>query len=151
MNEPRSGHVDSLPTDRFSWHPDYQGKTTAEVAKAIEAELARDQRAYQLTLAAAEDHEQAALATVLELERKWGTFDLNWAETDPTVLAEKIAAFEHARDEARELFPFDDYRERDRPSAPLVGPGRRVPWSVPDWRILVLAAITLLLIYVVFN
>lgn len=114
----------AAPTaDRFAWHPTYRGKTLAEVQGAIQQELARDQRAYALLLDGAEKEENAALASVLELEKKWGAFDFGWAETDPADLAARVAAFERARDQRRELFPYAAYRDEIAP-APAVRPGR---------------------------
>jgi DNA segregation ATPase FtsK/SpoIIIE-like protein len=100
---------------RFEWHPDFQGKSVSEVRTTLTNELASDQRAYALALEGAEEHENAALATVLDLEKKWGTYDLDWAAADPSLLASQIVAFEQERERRQELIPFATYRERAEP------------------------------------
>ena len=101
------------PADvRFAWHPRYQRRILRQVRDELTAELARDQRAYALAMEGAEEHEQETLASVLELEKKWGGFDLDWATADAPDLAATVAAFEHAREERRELIPYADYRSR---------------------------------------
>jgi hypothetical protein len=109
--------------DRFAWHPTYRGRTLDEVRAGIEQELGRDQRAYTLALEGAERQENAALASVIELERKWGTYDLDWAETEPGALAERVAAFEQVREQRRELIPYAAYRAELAP-APTATAGR---------------------------
>ena len=117
----------TTPPDRFSWHPEYAGKTVAAVRARLRVELANDQRAYGLSLEGAEHQENAALARVVELEKRWGTFDMGWVETDPDELAARIVAFEQAREARRDLFPFSAYRdEHDPPPAPAAAQ----PW----WR-----------------
>ncbi len=111
--------------DRFAWHPRYRGRSLPEVRTEIERELTSDQRAYALALEGAERHENAALASVIELERKWGPFDLDWAESDPAALAERVAAFEQAREQRRDLFPYASYRDELAPP-PAARPGRSV-------------------------
>ena len=109
--------------DRFAWHPRYRGRSLAEARAEIERELTSDQRAYGLALEGAERHENAALASVIELERKWGPFDLDWAESDPAALAERVAAFEQAREQRQEMVPYATYRDELDPT-PAPGPGR---------------------------
>ena len=95
---------------RFAWHPTYAGRSLTDVRAEIEKELGRDQRAYALAMEGAEEHEQAVLSSVIELERKWSGFDFGWFEADAAALAERIAAFEWERERRRELFPFDEVR-----------------------------------------
>ena len=111
--------------DQFAWHPRYRGRSLAEARAEIERELASDQRAYGLALEGAERHENAALASVIELERKWSPFDLDWAESDPAALAERVAAFEQAREQRRDLFPYATYRDEIAPP-PAAKSGRSV-------------------------
>lgn len=96
--------------ERFTWHPQYRGQTAAEVAAAVRADLEHDQRAYELALESADEREHDTLAAVIDLEKKWGQFDMGWAECDAEDLAARIAAFEQERDRRQELFPFADVR-----------------------------------------
>ena len=119
--------------ERFTWHPEYAGRTVGEVAASLREELGRDQRAYALVLEGAEEREDAALAAVIDLERRWGAYDFGWAETDPQVLAERIAAFEWERESRRELFPFEDFRRSapspvPAPSSPPTRDESSRPW-----------------------
>ena len=99
---PPSGEVG----ERFEWHPSYRGRTLRQVRDEVRNELARDQRQIALTLEGADRDENAVLASVVALEKKWGRFDLDWAEADPDPLADQIAAFEWERERRRELVPF---------------------------------------------
>jgi hypothetical protein len=92
--------------ERFEWHPTYRGRSVAQVRGAIREELASDQRRFALSLEGADRDEGAVLQTVVGLEKKWGGFDMDWAEADPDALADRIAAFEVERERRRELFPF---------------------------------------------
>jgi hypothetical protein len=154
-HDPAAAAAAATP-DRFGWHPTYRGRTLAEVRAEIGQELARDQRAYRLVLEGAEKEENAALAGILDLERKWGAYDLDWAEADAAPLADRIAAFELERDRRRELFPFAAYRGETLSAA---GSGPRPPvvpagssggrWPVPLSLLVVVAlAIILLLLFV---
>lgn len=95
----------------FVWHPAYKGKSFAAVRSSLATEIASDQRAYALTLDGAEEHEGDSLTSIIALERKWGPYDLNWAETDPESLADRIIAFERERERRRELIPYAVYRD----------------------------------------
>lgn len=117
---------DQVMPERFAWHPQYQGRSVAEVTDELRSDLEHDQRAYELMLAGADQRESAALAAVLPLEKKWGAFDLNWAEADSTDLVDRIVAFERERERRRELFSFDAYR---REATPLVEPPSRPWWA----------------------
>jgi hypothetical protein len=110
---------------RFAWHPDYAGQTVSAVRAAIEADLRSDQRAYALALSGAEEHESDALQSTIALDRKWGPFDLDWAETDPAALADRIVAFEQERDRRQEMMPYTAWRDA------AVSPGK--PAALPAW------------------
>jgi hypothetical protein len=101
---------DSSAEPRFIWHPTYRGQSVAEVRDALATEIASDQRAYALTLEGAEEHEGDSLQSVISLERKWGPYDLNWAEVDPGPLADRIVNFELERERLQEMIPYSDYR-----------------------------------------
>ncbi len=115
--------------ERFEWHPQYRGRTVAQVSDELRGDLAHDQRAYELTLAGADQREGAALAAVLPLEKKWGAFDLDWAAADPTDLVDRIVTFERERERRRELFSYEAYR---REATPPVEPSSRPWWAF--WR-----------------
>lgn len=112
MTEPREH---STADTIFHWHPDYVGKSAAGVRSMLVSEIASDQRAYALTLEGAEEHEGDSLTSVIALERKWGPFDLNWAEADPGLVADRVVAFELERDRRQELFPYGEYRRSVAP------------------------------------
>lgn len=99
------------PADGFLWHPAYTGKSAASVRATIASELASDQRAHALTLEGAEEHEGDSLASIIALDRKWGPYDLNWAESSPEELADRIVAFELARERRQELISYAAYRD----------------------------------------
>jgi hypothetical protein len=109
--------LESAPnSEQFAWHPRYKGKTIAQVAAALRAELEPDQRSYALALEGAEAHENQVLASVLDLEKKWGIFDIDWATADPTNLDNRIAAFELERDRRHDLFSYEEYRRSHAPA-----------------------------------
>jgi hypothetical protein len=96
---------------RFTWHPEYNGRLLLDVRQELLGEISADQRAYALAMEAAESREDDALATVLRLEKRWSDYDLNWAETDPSQLADRILEWEWQREKRHELFPFSEMRE----------------------------------------
>jgi hypothetical protein len=105
---------------RFTWHPEYAGRLVVDVRQELMQDIAADQRAYALALDAAEAREDDALATVLRLEKQWSPYDLDWAETDPGQLADRILAWEWERERRRELFPYSEMRDqRAAPTLPL--------------------------------
>ena len=118
---------------RFGWHPTYAGRTLDEVTASLRDELGRDQRAYALVLEGAEEQEGAALASVIDLERRWGAYDFGWAEAEPGELASRIAAFEWERETRQALFPFADYRRATPVSKPGPGVGAGDEPSRPWW------------------
>jgi len=119
--------MESAGEERFAWHPEYRGRTVREVASELEQALRSDQRAFALAMEGADGHENDALASVLPLERKWGAFDLDWAEADAGLLAGRIVAFEQERERRRELFPYGEFREAMTPR-PGSGAGEEKPW-----------------------
>ena len=94
----------------FEWHPDYKGCEVERVRRDICDEISRDQRQYGLALEGAELAEFASLSSVVELERRWGQFDFDWAETDPRELADRVLAFELERESRQDMISFADYR-----------------------------------------
>jgi hypothetical protein len=125
---PASPQDQPASSDRFEWHPTYRGKTVAEVRDEVKIEVGRDQRSYALAMGGADRDENAVLATVVELEKKWGPFDLDWSTAEPAALADRIVAFELDRERQRELFPFGRYRERQSTAAgPTARSGRPSP------------------------
>lgn len=103
---------------RFTWHPDYAGRIVADVRQELIEEITADQRSYEMALGAAEAREADALQALLRLDKRWSDFDLNWAESDPGRLADKVLAWEWEREKRHELFPFSEMRD----SAPAVVP-----------------------------
>ena len=99
-----------------------------DVREELVREISADQRAYALAMEAAESREDDALASVLRLEKRWSDYDLNWAETDPGQLADRILEWEWQREQRRKLFPFSEMRE----SAPRQAlPPAQASWL--DW------------------
>ena len=112
---------------RFTWHPEYAGRLLVDVRQELAKEIAADQRAYALALDAAETHEDDALANVLRLEKRWSEFDLNWAETDPEELADRILRWLWEEDKRHELFPYAEMR------AATVPPPASIPPAQASW------------------
>lgn len=98
------------PADTFRWHPEYATKRFDEVQAELASEIASDQRSHRLAMEGAEDAEQDALVSVVNLERKWGPYDFDWAEQDPDELASRIIAFERERERRKEMITWSDYR-----------------------------------------
>ena len=110
---------------RFTWHPEYAGRLVLDVREELVREISADQRAYTLTIEAAEAREDDVLASVLRLEKRWSPYDLNWAEADPGQLADRILQWEWEREQRQELFPFSETRES---SVPPVAPATQGSW-----------------------
>ncbi len=116
---------------RFEWHPVHAGKTYRQVHAELVQDITRDQRAYKLAMDGAEGAEHDSLTTIVELERRWSTYEFDWAETNASDLADRILKFEQACEERREAMSFADYRASgalvsdERPAA--VEPGRSLP------------------------
>ena len=95
----------------FTWHPDYKGRTAASVERDLENQIVNDQRAYELALSGAEKSEHQALASVMELEKRWSTYSFDWQETPADSLASRILGFELERDRRQEMISYDQYRD----------------------------------------
>lgn len=94
----------------FTWHPEYKGRSVEDVRRKLADELAQDQRAYELALSSAETSEHEALASVMELEKRWSDYSFGWAEIPPDELATRIVDFELERDRRQEMILYDQYR-----------------------------------------
>jgi len=97
-------------SEEFTWHPEYAGRAVSEVRDELARQIASDQRQHALAMEGAEEAEHDALASVVELERRWGVYDFDWAEQDATALASRIVAFEQERERRQEMISWADYR-----------------------------------------
>ncbi len=115
----------------FAWHPTYGGRSFREVHDELARDIARDQRAYKLAMDGAEGAEHDSLTAIVELERRWSTYEFDWAESDPDQLADRILKFEQECERRRESMSFADYRASgalvaaEEPAAPA--PARSLP------------------------
>lgn len=118
---------------RFTWHPLYAGRTLFDVRDELVADISTDQRALAIAMEAAEEKEDDALAKVLEIEKRWSPYDLNWAETDPGQLADRILEWRWQQERRHDLFPFSEMRETA--PAPAAQPAQPSPTqsSWLDW------------------
>jgi len=138
------------PGEGFVWHPLYAGKAFARVNADLIEEIGRDQRSYKLAIEAAEQSEHDSLSTIVELERRWSTFDFDWADMDPKVLADKILKFEMECERRQENISFADYRasgalvEGEQPAAAETS--RTIPVMMIGLAILAVLVIILLAI-----
>ena len=124
--------MDQAGDDRFAWHPEYQGRTREQVRDDLRREIGSDQRQYALALEAADERENDALKSIIALEKRWGHYDMGWAEADTADLAAQVVAFEWAREQRHELFPYAEYRESVAPAAPAAASGDAPWWAF--WR-----------------
>ena len=108
----------------FAWHPDYQGQSATSVERDLSHQIAKDQRAYELALSGAEKSEHEALASVMELERRWSLYSFDWPETPADGLARRIVDFELERDRRQEMISYDEYREE----AAVLDAGQDTGW-----------------------
>jgi len=141
--------IGSTSFDRgFIWHPVYKGKSFQQVQREVQEEIRRDQRSHHLALEGAEQSEHDSLSKIVELERRWGTYDFDWAEMDPALLAERVVTFEREREKRRELISFDDYRTSGALSggAGGAGDGRSGGMLI---RLLAIAAIVIVAIVII--
>ena len=111
----------------FEWHPEYAGRTLQKVTRDLESEIARDQRSYEIALMGAEESEHDALASVVDVERRWSQYHFGWNDTPAAELAQRIAAFEWERERRREMISWQEYRSGNGGVSPASG-GRS------DWR-----------------
>ena len=100
---------------RFAWHPQYRGQRPADVRAQIRDELRSDQRSYALTIDGPPESESDMLVRVMELEKRWGPYAMDWATADLDEIADRAVDFELERDARQELFPYSEYRERHAP------------------------------------
>lgn len=96
---------------RFVWHPDYAGRLLLDVRKELVDEITADRKAFELSMEAADAKEADALASVLRIEKRWSPYDLNWAESDPGELADRILHWRWEQEKRQELFPFSEMRD----------------------------------------
>jgi len=142
---------DGATPDQFIWHPEYRGQLVAEVRSSIRADIAHDQRAYHLAMEGAEQQEQAVLASVIDLEKRWGTFNLDWSEADPGTLADEVVAFELERERRQELFSYHEFRRQRTAKPPArAAAGMTTGTSSPGirWGAIIAVAIVVVLILV---
>src|SRR5699024_6696703 len=90
-HQTRQGDVEG---QEFQWHPQYRGRSAEDVERDLARKIAKDQRAYEVALSGAEESEYDALASVMDLEKRWSIYSFGWAEMDPDVLARRIVDFE---------------------------------------------------------
>jgi hypothetical protein len=110
MTDHQSHTTDS--DDRaFRWHPDYRGRTAESVERELADQIANDQRAYELALSGAEQSEHQALASVMDLEKRWSVYSFDWSETPSDGLARRIVDFELERDRRQEMISYEQYRD----------------------------------------
>jgi len=105
----------------FTWHPDYRGQSLQKVRNTLAADIERDQRAYELALLGAEESEHDALASVVDVERRWSRYHFGWNEVDPAELADRIARFEWEREQRQEMISWQDYRNASGPATARSG------------------------------
>ena len=115
----------------FEWHPQYAGRSLAQVTRELETEIARDQRSYELALMGAEESEHDALASVVDVERRWSQYSFGWNDVPSAELAQRVAAFEWEREQRREMISWQEYRSGSgNPS----GGGPSPAGGRTDWR-----------------
>ena len=95
---------------RFTWHPDYAGRTLVDLRAELVDEISADQRAHALAMDAAEANESDALASILALDKRWSDYDLGWAEADPGRLADRILEWRWEQEKRQELIPVSEVR-----------------------------------------
>lgn len=111
MSDQERAITEDGPTQRvFAWHPTYKGKAVDDVTAEIEDALIGDQQSYHITIDGPEEQEEAMLVRVLELEKRWGPYAMDWYNADARALAARIATFEWDREQRQELFPYGEYR-----------------------------------------
>jgi hypothetical protein len=129
----------------FNWHPAYAGQSVDNVRRELIHEIGRDQRQYALALEGAEASEHDSLNSIVELERRWGTYDFDWAETDPEILADKVIAFELERDQRQEMIGFAEWRAEQQDTGEEPAP--EFAWKTAP--VLVGAAIMIVIIVII--
>lgn len=97
---------------RFTWHPEYAGRTLFDVRQELVDDISADQRAYELAMDAAETKESDVLAAIMGLDKKWGEYNMGWAEADPGELADRILEWRWEQEKRQELIPFATFRSQ---------------------------------------
>lgn len=135
----------------FTWHPEYRGRTSENVERELADQISNDQRAYELALSGAEKSEHQALASVMELEKRWSIYSFDWPETSADELARRIVDFEMERNRRQEMISYEQYCEEAEPARQAAGGGWRESMSDAERRRIanIGAAAILLLIVVV--
>jgi hypothetical protein len=95
---------------RFTWHPEYAGRTVFDVRQELIDDISADQRAYELAMDAAETKESDVLAAIMGLDKKWGVYDMGWSEADPGQLADRILEWRWEQEKRQDLITFADFR-----------------------------------------
>jgi len=99
------------PGQTFAWHPIYKGREVESVHREVRDEIRRDQRAYELSLEAAEQDESASLQAIVKLDNRWCAYDLGWTEANVDQLADRVIAIERERERRQEMFPVREMRD----------------------------------------
>ena len=136
------------PSQSFIWHPVYEGRTFESVRRELLDEIRRDQRAYELSLEAAEQNEHASLQAIMKLDNRWCAYDLGWTEANVEQLADRAMQIEIERERRHEMFPVNEMRDTMPPVSTAAGvqpAGEEVARSlgIPRWAYL---AVTVLVI-----
>lgn len=139
-------HPQPAQPETFIWHPDHRGHTTDEVFRDLRDELERDQRQYQLALDGAEHSESNALASVLDLDRRWGPYEMDWAAAPPDDLAQRIVAFEYAREQRQEMISYSAWRDEVGAPASVTAGGAGNGGSLVPMPVVVAGAIAIILL-----
>lgn len=121
-------------TDKFEWHPDYAGESFETVRRNLIEEITRDQNAYHLALEQAEKEEHDAFNSIREIEKRWSEFDFGWVEVDPEVLADRILAFEQARDEQQVMMSWQAWKRQNEDVGTQLPTTPRQSGEKRDWR-----------------
>lgn len=110
MSDQAESQVDKSGAEEFAWHPEYAGQNVSQVREDLARQIAGDQRQHALAMEGAEEAEHDALVSVVELERRWGVYDFDWAEQEADELATRIVAFELERERRQEMISWAEYR-----------------------------------------
>ena len=105
----------------FTWHPVYAGRTFDSVRRELLDEIRRDQRAYVLSLEAAEQNEHASLQAIMKLDNRWCAYDLGWTEANVEQLAGRVLQIEIERERRHEMFPIKEMRDTLPPVSTAIG------------------------------
>lgn len=119
--------TDDTTQTEFTWHPDYAGQSFDAVRRTLTDDIARDQQLYHHALEDAEKQEHDAFNSLRELDRRWSVYDFGWFDQRPEVLAQRILAFEQARESKHALFDWQTWRTDMSDSEPMLEEKR-------DWR-----------------